>query len=1214
MMISLLPNLNAQVCCPTPNLCAPEAAFTTTFNGCNVTLTPTFVFVNPSQPPAFTWQVDNCPISPPFIALVSGTTPVLTTTLTGSGPWVVKLTVQIGNGAKWSCCQQIDACGTVNPPVCNITATPTIACSELIIKLFSTNFPANAIHSFTFPGLKDDNGNTLSAPNISNAEVANTTNNGYLQHIQNVNTYNLTQTIIHSVLIPPATVPQTCTLTVNFPQNFPTFQGVFIGKHCDTEKTISQVAGPNLLLPAGTNNSSISGIKDVYILGDLNFSSNYTFINTNIYPGPNSTLRVRRKNGQSGPQIAVLTISDQTIIQPTSECACRWRGIEVLENARFASNVPTSTRRNIINDALYAVRPLREPNIIGSQPQISLNQTDFNRNFIGLRATDGNYTLGQFNGVVMTGNGLGKSFCNYTCPMTNDLEDQYLFHQNQGYAGILQIGVPLNIQNSTTASNTNLFNKLAVGILIDNANATIRRSRFTNIERFEYDDPGGSCAVRNSGFGIRFLDGVGNRILSQTGLDGTALPQGTPASATNSTFFNVEHGIYAGSAAFNTRAFVSNNIMGNVQRGISFVSPDDTDNNAVTAGNISIARANNNYIVVDKFFNYDGTLTTAPYCNGTFGIAAFDGNIEATRVTIENNGVHVNNSKPETGVGLWISGNMNADFGNDPEVNPQTTSIIQNNYDVTIERGQDGIRMDYVNASLILKNQVYLTENVPDVTDFTVFGIRVTGGMDHQTLCNNVRDAIDEKNKDIGLIADGTLSSYYHYNNISDTEIGSNFLNACDNTSFGCNTHDGVMELGLAYNATATTGPQFHTGNRWIGTFNNGYGTSAENSNTSATLASLFTVNPMNPDLAPPPNIQPAFWFSNDLTGPSKWPDEFKCSCEPRIIGKEVKITEGDIKLASGEFINPSKAIQFHSDYGLYTKLMQHPDLAQGDASIANFLNIQTEAPLGKLFEIEKGIHKIFSVDPSISAEIADKTAVLDNTLTQIEAISLLLEINPLEVDYLNTKEQLDDKIEVVSTELSQIFKQLADVRASNASSWISLNEEISTNTLFEENEKSLNRIYLNTFAKNQAFIPSTDKEIIQKIAYQCPEEGGPAVYRARALWQLITHVPVNVTCNATGNREESNTKPLNLLTAQITPNPADKQIQLSWNANLVKGALKVSITDNTGKVVRLMTNVDSAQGYTVINTHTLNSGLYYVAIIDGTGSLLVSNKIQIIH
>ena len=226
--------------------------------------------------------------------------------------------------------------------------------------------------------------------------------------------------------------------------------GIFIGINQQT----TDLTDYNCVLPGGSYNGGCI----VYSSGIIRQNKIFTFSNSDIRIQPGITgFDVHTKLG----------IASNTIVRGNldPECQCLWRGIYVKGNGQLGANTA------IIQDALYAVRA--EENSL-----VSLINTQFLRNFVGFRATDGPFILSGFQENIFDGAGPLMELGN--CPYPNGLPalnnvvvsalgslwcDQPVpFISSEGFAGMYLGDVGSVILPSLSYNQQNLFRNLAVGI------------------------------------------------------------------------------------------------------------------------------------------------------------------------------------------------------------------------------------------------------------------------------------------------------------------------------------------------------------------------------------------------------------------------------------------------------------------------------------------------------------------------------------------------------------------------------------------------------------------------------------------------------------------------------------------------------------------------------------------------------------------------------
>lgn len=188
-----------------------------------------------------------------------------------------------------------------------------------------------------------------------------------LVQVTNINTAVTTDLVVKHTYTCSDGAVSTSTRTFSTSQ----LQGIYIGK-MSTPSGLNNDYG--CVLPgAGYNGSTI-----VYSSGIVQIDKSFEFAAADVRMHPEAGFDVQ--NGHT------FTIRQNAIVHGNTEpsCNCLWRGINVMSGATL------STSSNaVIEDALYAARAF------GSST-LSIRKTHFNRNFVGIRATNGFFTLSPF--------------------------------------------------------------------------------------------------------------------------------------------------------------------------------------------------------------------------------------------------------------------------------------------------------------------------------------------------------------------------------------------------------------------------------------------------------------------------------------------------------------------------------------------------------------------------------------------------------------------------------------------------------------------------------------------------------------------------------------------------------------------------------------------------------------------------------------------------
>ena len=183
---------------------------------------------------------------------------------------------------------------------------------------------------------------------------------------------------------------------------------------------------------------------------------------------------------------------------------------------------------------------------------------------------------------------------------------------------------------------------------------------------------------------------------------------------------------------------------------------------------------------------------------------------------------------------------------------------------------------------------------------------------------------------------------------------------------------------------------------------------------------------------------------------------------------------------------------------------------------------------------------------------------------------------------------------------------------------FIDANENIDVEEVFEENEKIVTHIYLQTIAKGIFNFKDEHKALLYDIAKQCPYIGGTAVFRARNM--LIGHLSDYVfddnECDNDaqlfiGNGGVENNYTENS-TFKVFPNPAQNEVSITFEKSETTVYQAVSVYNIHGQKVLQMDISDELNTHK-FSTRQLLQGVYYLKVLDDTEETIFSEKLIII-
>lgn len=172
--------------------------------------------------------------------------------------------------------------------------------------------------------------------------------------------------------------------------------------------------------------------------------------------------------------------------------------------------------------------------------------------------------------------------------------------------------------------------------------------------------------------------------------------------------------------------------------------------------------------------------------------------------------------------------------------------------------------------------------------------------------------------------------------------------------------------------------------------------------------------------------------------------------------------------------------------------------------------------------------------------------------------------------------------------------------------------------TIFEENEKNVNRVYLATLAQGIFELTPIQLNEISPVAHQCVNQGGRGVLLARLLYQLYESKFFNDEdlCTESPSLTERNSivKSKDVSVAEnikIYPNPNQGTFTISIFDKKLEGKLVTAqLFSPTGKLV--LSKLINGNQKTEINTVNLPKGIYY-CIIKNSDKIFATEKVIIL-
>ncbi len=172
-------------------------------------------------------------------------------------------------------------------------------------------------------------------------------------------------------------------------------------------------------------------------------------------------------------------------------------------------------------------------------------------------------------------------------------------------------------------------------------------------------------------------------------------------------------------------------------------------------------------------------------------------------------------------------------------------------------------------------------------------------------------------------------------------------------------------------------------------------------------------------------------------------------------------------------------------------------------------------------------------------------------------------------------------------------------------------NNNVLPDNAMEENEKTINNIYLNTIAIGNFEFTDSQKEIVSQISHQCPYIGGKYVFIARSIlsyWLPNYYFDDKSLCNSTSRQAITQVKTNNefpSIKAIVYPNPTKGIFTLECNISNYSNVI-VLIKDLAGKTI-ITKELNNKNIIHDFDSSELTNGIYILTV--KSGSEILSNK-----
>lgn len=954
--------------------------------------------------------------------------------------------------------------------------------------------------------------------------------------VTNINTCTVTRLDITHTVTNCAGAPHSSNQVILINED-----AIFIGRLGGT----TNLQDYNCVLPG----ASYSGACPVFLTGVVNTDKDFTFSGTDIHMHPGVT-------GLDVPAGRTLRFEQNAYVHGAGggNCNCLWRGIYA--NGGTLQFDATSTYSATVEDALYAVRVYENSTLL-------MKRAILNKNFVGIRSSDGGFDLLGFERNEIDGTGPLRNICGLNA--LNDLVvSSYLdsgipgmpvpYSNERGYAGWFVKDLTVLNLLDLSFYRQNVFRHLAKGMEVYDTDFQMRRNSL-----FQSISPGPNYAAVGTG-GIFFgdTDVDGNNTFSFTGNgSGSALPV--------SDFDHCAIGIHLGTAVLNTRVNITGSSIINAQTGIHIDQRDGTvigHSNGISGAPFSGIWDNKIRIEPAAFIELFGSD----------GIFIRDHNAGLSNLEIAENDIRVNfyQSLPNTNNGVSTGITATGTVGGGIPFASFQLDIHRNRIEMPL--GRFGIRLGMYPAAFIHDNGpsgsatagIFVNWNTTIGAEYSR-GIFLTGirTVDNLITCNKINSTAQGAS---GLSVWSAPDNVYTRNHLEGPSTGAEFQGLCGTaTRFRCNLMEDNIGNGLAYRNLAQTGPQaapanppnpaVTSGNEWIGTFAPNETAFADGSITL--INSRYFVRPGVAAENPLPNVTPlGGWFFAIVPNGNSADCLHNCpvASPQRPPLKELSSLDFLIATDSAQYEHYPEAQRWWNERHLYEKLYYSPALTNDNPLMQAFFSAKTETPMAELVRLGGRIDSLYLIDNDQYNLLESNDQALSNWLAELALVDSLLadsltQTQPLS-NLLTQRAGLLDQINTVQAENATINLAADEQRLDGVAPMLAILAAIAPDNVYEANEKEVLRIYLETVVASAA-PDSSDLAELFALSNECLYEGGPAVDMARHLYAGFTgwEIPP-ADCPITGQRaSKPGAHPVTQFDILVYPNPAGDYLRVQLPA-----------------------------------------------------------------
>jgi Secretion system C-terminal sorting domain len=515
---------------------------------------------------------------------------------------------------------------------------------------------------------------------------------------------------------------------------------------------------------------------------------------------------------------------------------------------------------------------------------------------------------------------------------------------------------------------------------------------------------------------------------------------------------------------------------------------------------------------------------------------------------------------------------------------------------ITVQNAQFGVHFNSGNNAIVRGNIV----GIEPYSTSTSKGFYSGGSFNFNVSCNefSVNGSTPSFYDRSGMYMVNGSGSFYNCNSTNSTQTGLNIIGNCQPFSMLGNGF-GRHGYGLVLNNQTFIGVQNIKGNRWVGPFTN-LGAQHLDPDNNDVAQSRFDVGSPNAPIMP--TFSPSGWFN--LVGGTDRTCGSPTACfniAGRIAAPSTDNNDAFYRTAINDATDETpyaKEMKWTAQRNAYGRLMDNPT-EQNGRDMADFMGRKRATGLGQLYQVEKSMKDMHGIGEEFSTILTPNMAsikALANEVADLDVKVVGTKDKTAKAALVAQKKEKNARIQSLTLESAPHQATIQRKKQQECARLLRDNEAVSARLQPETNEKDVNKIYLQTVAQGKMTLNSQQKETVKLIAYQCPQQGGNAVFAARSLYSLVEKVNFDdlELCSLSSTIVQGLAIKKRVETFKISPNPATDVLSVSKSSEQTKGG-EWLVFDTAGKLL-LSKQVSENEIDATINIQHLSEGVYFVS------------------